>query len=712
MALRFDFAEDDSTTGFRLQEFELYNWGTYDKQVIKLSLKKHNALLTGDIGSGKSTIVDALTTLLVPHQKITFNKAAGAESKERTLKSYVLGEYKSAQDETLKNARAVALRDETSFSVLLARFENEGYDESYTVAQFFYMANKQLHKFFITSKGSLEIKRDFIDANYKDVRGLKKLLRNLPHTDVYESFKEYAKDFKRSMGIKNDQALNLFYQTVSLKSIGNLTSFVREQMLESSEIDTKIDELCKNFSELNHAHTLVLRAKEQISLLKPIDFEAKKYEKLQIQSEESVGMRENLATYFAYFKKELVVTKIEELRLEATKTESTKRKVDESLEQLEISSVELKLELQKNGGNRIEQLKDEKRRSEKELDVKKEANSAYNTLIKSLEFATVSNEHRFLKNRQEIEALLSNQEESATAFQNEITRNSVSLQRYKQNLDEIETEILYLENNRSNIPKNVSTIRDVMAKSLGLEQEELPFVGELIKVKDREWQGAIERVLHSFSLSLLVDEKHYERVSEYVNATHLGGKLVYLKVLHAKKREEFFESAKNSLLTKVEVKADSHFFATLNQMLRERFDIPCVDSLTAFRKYKKAITQSGQFKSNYSRHEKDDRFNIDDKRQWTLGWDNAEKLAIVQRDKLNLVEKVAFVVENLEHSEKSLKDLTVKRGKFQEVLFYKEFSMLDWYGIAQKIDKIKSDLEELEKSSDILKSINEQLKDV
>ena len=712
MELRFDFAEDDSTTGFRLQEFELYNWGTYDKQVIKLSLDKHNALLTGDIGSGKSTIVDALTTLLVPHQKITFNKAAGAESKERTLKSYVLGEYKSAQDETLKNARAIALRDDKSFTVLLARFVNEGYDESYSVAQFFYIANKQLHKFFISSKGSLEIKRDFIDSNYKDVRGLKKILRNLPHTEVYESFKEYSKDFKRSMGIKNDQALNLFYQTVSLKSIGNLTSFVREHMLESSEIDTKIDELCKNFSELNHAHTLVLRAKEQIELLKPVDIEASKYENLLLQKEENVKMRDSLSSYFSLFKKDLVRTKIEEISLDITKTASAKRKVDEALKDLEDTNVKLQIDLQKNGGNRIEQLKEEKNRSEKELVLKKEANSTYNTLVKTLELPTVSNEHRFLKNRQEVETLLENQEQSKATFQNEITRSSVSVEKYKQSLKEIETEILYLEKNRSNIPKNVSFIRDEMADALGLHRDTLPFVGELVKVKDREWQGAIERVLHSFSLSLLVDEKHYERVSEYVNKTHLGGKLVYLKVIHSKKREEFFEIAKNSLLSKLEVKADSHFFASVNQILKERFDIPCVDSLSEFRKYKKALTQNGQFKSNYSRHEKDDRFNIDDKRRWTLGWDNAQKLATLKNDKINLVEKVKFVLETLAKAEKSLKDLSAKRDMFRDVFLYKEFALLDWYSIAQKIENINKALEELEKSSDILKSINKQLKDV
>ncbi|MDQ7062192.1 MAG: hypothetical protein Q9M43_14155 [Sulfurimonas sp.] len=80
------------------------------------------------------------------------------------------------------------------------------------------------------------------------------------------------------MGIKNEQALNLFYQTVSLKSIGNLTEFIRLHMLEKTDIDSKIDDLCSNFSELNHMHNLVLRAKRQIELLSPIDKEGKKYD--------------------------------------------------------------------------------------------------------------------------------------------------------------------------------------------------------------------------------------------------------------------------------------------------------------------------------------------------------------------------------------------------------------------------------------------------
>lgn len=55
--------------GFRLHHFEVLNWGTFNERVWRLHPGGDNILLTGDIGSGKSTLVDALTTLLVPAQK-------------------------------------------------------------------------------------------------------------------------------------------------------------------------------------------------------------------------------------------------------------------------------------------------------------------------------------------------------------------------------------------------------------------------------------------------------------------------------------------------------------------------------------------------------------------------------------------------------------------------------------------------------------------
>jgi uncharacterized protein YPO0396 len=710
MELRFDFAEDDATTGFRLEDFELYNWGTYDKKIVNLHLGGSNALLTGDIGSGKSTIVDALTTLIVPHNKIVFNKAAGATTKERTLYSYIVGEYKSAQDENFGHAKAVSLRDEKSFSVLLARFYNSGFDEVVTLAQFFYIVQKQVHKFFVVSKQKLSIKEDFL--HFRDIRGLKKSLRTTAHTEVFESFKEYSRTFSRAMGIKNAQALNLFYQTVSLKSIDNLTNFIRKNMLEESDIEGIIDDLCLNFAELNHAYGLVLDAIEQIALLEPIEKEYKKYCKNQQNKQLYTTLHQKLKRYFALFEVKLLESKIEELDIKLTKSLSAKKKIDEVLEKLAEDITEIRLELQKNGADRIKKIEDEIKHYTALLQGAKEYNAKYNTLLKALGYRAVSNEHRFLITQKELQEEFATLEEKKASYQNEITIDTVSLQRYDEKLLNLREEIVYLQNNRSNIPHKVSKIRDTMAKELGIPLDELPFIGELIEVRDSKFHGAIERILHNTALSLLVDEHYYHAVSEYVEKTDLRGKLVYLHVKRNKKPNNFVEVVPNSILTKIEIKAQSSYFDVVSGILNERFNIACVDSMDDFRKFKKALSVHGQFKTNFLRHEKDDRYNINDKTRWVLGWDNVAKLKELQTNYDALQEKKEFLFQRIQETKNKEKALQKQRDNLRDALQYEEFEKIDWYRYAQLIEELKEQKEELQKSNDVIKTLQKRLFEV
>ncbi len=146
-------------TGYRLQRIEVSNWGTFDKHVWSTHPNGQTSLLTGDIGSGKSTLVDAITTLLLPANRIAYNKAAGADVKERTLRSYVEGHYKSERNEATGASRPVDLRDQTSYSVILGVFANDGYGENVSIAQVFHQKDRvsQPDRFFVTASDALSI---------------------------------------------------------------------------------------------------------------------------------------------------------------------------------------------------------------------------------------------------------------------------------------------------------------------------------------------------------------------------------------------------------------------------------------------------------------------------------------------------------------------------------------------------------------------------
>jgi uncharacterized protein YPO0396 len=148
-----------------------------------------------------------------------------------------------------------------------------------------------------------------------------------------------------------------------------------------------------------------------------------------------------------------------------------------------------------------------------------------------------------------------------------------------------------------------------------------------VRARDADWCGAIERVLHGFALSLLVGEDHYGALSGYVNATNLGRRLVYYRC--GAETGPARPVASNSLVNKLEIK-DCEWRGWLRVELAQRFDYTCVDSLQAFRSTDRALTRQGQVRHSRSRHEKDDRREVDDRHHWVLGFDNREKLALFE----------------------------------------------------------------------------------
>ena len=297
---QLDFAEPAllERAGFRLHHFEVLNWGTFHARVWKLHPGGDNLLLTGDIGSGKSTLVDAITTLLVPAQKISYNKAAGADAHERSLRTYVLGHYKSERGDTGSTARAVALRDQNTYAVILGVFYNEGYDQTVTLAQVFWLkdARGQPERFYVVADSALSIADQFAGFG-SDITQLRKRLRASKGITLYDSFPPYGADFRRRFGIGNEQAMELFHQTVSMKSVGNLTDFVREHMLEAFPVEERIAALIAHFDDLHRAHEAVLKAKQQIEQLLPLTADCARHASLQQQDEQLRGCREALRPF-------------------------------------------------------------------------------------------------------------------------------------------------------------------------------------------------------------------------------------------------------------------------------------------------------------------------------------------------------------------------------------------------------------------------------
>src|SRR5690606_19185408 len=118
------------------------------------------SLLTGANGSGKTTFVDALLTLIVPEKRYRFyNQSSGSEKKgDRTEETYVMGGYGTMNSESTGALKTLYLREnkEEAYSILLANFANEA-EQTVTLFQVRYFVNGDMKRVYGIAHKALRI---------------------------------------------------------------------------------------------------------------------------------------------------------------------------------------------------------------------------------------------------------------------------------------------------------------------------------------------------------------------------------------------------------------------------------------------------------------------------------------------------------------------------------------------------------------------------
>jgi len=706
-----DFGPEMEKAGFRLHRLEVFNWGTFHKHVWSMELGGENALLTGDIGSGKSTLVDAVTTLLVPAQKIVFNKAAGAESRERTLRTYVLGYYKSERGEAGLSAKPVALRDQNGYSVILGRFYNAGLAQSVTLAQLFWMkdAESQPARLFIVADGALSIQEHFSGFG-KDLAELRKRIRKMAGVETFDSFAAYSAAFRRRFGIENEQALDLFNQTVSMKSVGNLTDFVRQHMLEAFPVEARIEALIAHFDDLHRAHESVLRAKAQIGRLGPLVEDCGRHAELTTGAQGLRACRESLRAWMAGIKGELLARRLEILNAETGRLRARLERLTGSRDGLNLERDEIKMSIAENGGDRLEKLKADLAARELLKEDRKKKADRYAALAEAASLPYAGDLDGFLANRSAAVTEARSSEEREAGIQNEVKEIGFEIKANRDEHDSLSQELVSLRSRRSNLPARMLALRADLCRSLECEEADIPYIGELVKVRDGEeaWEGAIERLLHGFGQSLLVPEEKYAEVAQWVERTDLKNRLVYFRVRDAaspkRRRPE-----PGTLAEKLAVKPDSEFYEWLDSEISRRYDHACCESLEEFRRSPKAITRAGQIKTSGERHEKDDRTALGDRSKYVLGWSNEAKIAALESRSRTLEKSMAGLADRNTRLYGEQKGLRTRLEQIHKLMVFEDYEDLDWKPLAREIARLEEARKALEAESDILRTLQEQL---
>jgi len=593
---------------FRMTRLQVFNWGTFS-DLHDIPISEKGFLFVGRSGAGKSTLLDAFSALLVPPRWVDFNAAAREaerSGRDRSLVTYIRGAWAEQKDDESGEIATRYLRPGTTWSALALTYCN-ALGQVVVLVRLFWLrgsasGSTDVRDHYLILERAFDLKEleEFGRSNF-DVRKLK---HSFPDAFSRDQFRPYCERFCRLLGIESEMALRLLHKTQSAKNLGDLNTFLRDFMLDKPETFDVAERLVGEFGELNAAHQAVVTAREQIETLRPARERHEHAITLGLKRNRLDELRAGIDSYREGRRIDLLAEHISTLEVELAGLVGETGRRHETLNNHKALLEDLERQHQDLGGDQIARWETEKAGLEGQRDERLRKRSQAKAACEFLGWSLPDSPQGFA----ELLGAARDEAENWKQRSKENRETSIRLGTQKANAEAefIRTvnEVKALRRQPSNIPADMLDLRSSIARAIGVSEDALPFVGELIEVKPDEaaWQGAIERVLHGFALSLLVDERHYAALANHINRTHLGKRLVYYR----SRRAESWQAKAiglNSLTLKLNVK-ESSWADWLHSELRQRFDYACVDSLQAFRNTDRALTREGQIKHNKTRHEK------------------------------------------------------------------------------------------------------------
>ncbi|MDR2731573.1 MAG: hypothetical protein LBB81_11845 [Treponema sp.] len=697
---------------FRMSRLQVFNWGTFS-DLHDIPISQRGFLFVGGSGTGKTTLLDAFSTLLIPPRWVDFNAAAreaDRSGRDRSLVSYIRGAWAEQKDGESGVIATRYLRSGTTWSALSLSYQN-GTGQTVVLVQVFWLrgsangsADVRRHYFIFEREFDLRELKDFGQSNL-DIRKLK---QSFPDTFSRDEFRSYCDHFCHLLGIENEIALRLLHKTQAAKNLGDLNTFLRDFMLDKPETFDVADRLVREFEELNAAHQAVVTARKQIETLVPAREKHSQMESMASQLNNLRELQAGINIYCETRRMSLLKERIASLNVEKDGWEGEIARYQSLLDSQTNILRELERQHREIGGDQIEQLESEKKTLEgqrtdriRKRDQAAEACGELGwTLSKTpREFAELIG-----KAREEIEG----RENKSKAARDEMLLHAGKKKEAEDAFTIVAKEVRALQSQLSNIPYDMLDLRKRIASAIGVSGAALPFAGELIEVKPDQslWQGAIERVLHGFALSLLVDERYYSALSNYINSAHLGQRLVYYRTGRVEPGQDKHVSA-DSMVFKLNIKEGS-YADWLKAELRQRFNYTCVESVQAFRAADRALTREGQVKHNKTRHEKDDRRTVNDRSNWVLGFDNREKLSLFQQRSQELAATISAVTEKI-NSLSEQDNLNTNRAIQCQTLVNLQWQEIDELPLIERISAIEKQIREMRDGNKELREISEQI---
>lgn len=651
---------------FRISQVQVLNWGAYSG-LQTMTVARSGTAIVGPSGRGKSTLLDAMASVILPNPQ-EFNQAARddrGKKRERTVYSYARGHTDQRQDDNRRSATTNYLRPPgapgfpsgaaitwatsdgrsvTAFRLAWIGPETDGPEAVSGATVYGFVHDTfdlaKLNGITAVRQGSSPLSKTSLERLVQVDRG-----------DVVDpaQARVHAK-MRTVMGLGSTDesqrlAMQLLRRAQASKGIFSINALFKDFVLTEPLALARWDVTLEAYREASRLYAEFESARNRTETLAPLPAIAERYraagEDYVAKTRLLHGDGDNPSRIRVWHAEKVVEwaeKAIDDNRLAKAEADEAHAAASAAADRAEQRERDTLTQIKAAGGDRSGIIESQLEQARGKLAGIEAARRRFESRLSAFDMPLPSSPGDVTLTQVSLDDLLTKGDRALGVAQEQVTTTAGRLVQLRDDAQRVQREISGLRTRRSLIPEDADLRRNRIASDLGIPLDRLRYAGELLQIKPehRRWEKAVVGVLLPLSSTLLVDSRNFPQVRQYVHDNDMRGSITITAAVPDSPGPALVPGGVPALLDI----ADHPFRGWLADELLDTVNYHCVETSAELDDHppswaRGSITPTGMRTGARNRFVKDDRPL---RYPWT-GWDNrrllqelADELESVQRE--------------------------------------------------------------------------------